>query len=219
MRDVVIVSAARTPVAKFQGSLAGFRAPDLGGLAIAVMILVSISASRRQRRATSTPDYVPSILVHSINDDRCTGCDACVAVCPTNVLDLVDNKSRVLRFQDCIQCEACMWACPTEALVMHMEGKEPPRLKVPDLDDYYQTAIPGQYLIGEVAGKPLEAGFWRRCTQFPAGRSWPPQDQANSAASSKISGGASTSPNQCPLSRISYGDLKFRLSHLHLFHS
>ncbi len=48
-----------------------------------------------------------------------------------------------------------MWACPTEALVMHMEGKEPPRLRVPDLDDYYQTAIPGQYLIGEVAGKPL----------------------------------------------------------------
>lgn len=35
MRDVVIVSACRTPVAKFQGSLAGFRAPDLGALAIA----------------------------------------------------------------------------------------------------------------------------------------------------------------------------------------
>lgn len=95
------------------------------------------------------------VLVHSINDDRCTGCDACVAVCPTNVLDLVENKSRVLRFQDCIQCEACMWACPTTALVMHPEGTEPPKLRQPELDQYYQTAVPGQYLIGEVAGKPL----------------------------------------------------------------
>src|SRR5262245_15558850 len=97
----------------------------------------------------------PGILVHDINDDRCTGCDACVAVCPTNVLDLVNNKSRVLHFQDCIQCEACMWACPTEALVMFPEGGEPPKLKVPELDENFQTAVQGQYLIGEVAGKPL----------------------------------------------------------------
>ena len=97
----------------------------------------------------------PRILVHDINDDRCTGCDACVAVCPTNVLDLVANKSRVLRFQDCIQCEACMFACPTEALVMFPEGAVPPPLKVPEIDENFQTAVPGQYLIGEVAGKPL----------------------------------------------------------------
>ncbi|MBL8860112.1 MAG: acetyl-CoA C-acetyltransferase [Planctomycetes bacterium] len=35
MRDVVIVSACRTPVAKFQGALTPFRAPDLGAFAIA----------------------------------------------------------------------------------------------------------------------------------------------------------------------------------------
>ncbi|MBT8496253.1 MAG: NAD(P)-binding domain-containing protein, partial [Deltaproteobacteria bacterium] len=127
----------------------------LGGLAIVVMALVSMAASRRQREASSEPAYMPAILVHAINDDRCTGCDACVAVCPTNVLDLVDNKSRVLRFQDCIQCEACMWACPTEALVMFKEGTDPPPLTMPELDEFYQTAVPGQYLIGEVAGKPL----------------------------------------------------------------
>ncbi len=34
MRDVVIVSACRTPIAKFQGGLAGFSAPQLGALAI-----------------------------------------------------------------------------------------------------------------------------------------------------------------------------------------
>jgi thioredoxin reductase (NADPH) len=129
----------------------------LGGVAILVMVVFTMMSARKRHRAIIAPAAVvgPRILVHDINDDRCTGCDACVAVCPTNVLDLVANKSRVLRFQDCIQCEACMFACPTEALVMFPEGGAPPALKVPEIDDSFQTAIPGQYLIGEVAGKPL----------------------------------------------------------------
>ena len=116
-----------------------------------------MASARKRHAGIVTPAAVvgPAILVHDINDDRCTGCDACVAVCPTNVLDLVANKSRVLRFHDCIQCEACMIACPTEALVMFPEGTQPPPLKVPEIDDNFQTVVPGQYLIGEVAGKPL----------------------------------------------------------------
>src|SRR5688572_32107366 len=106
------------------------------------MALVAIANARRGRtpRRKGAAASV-RILIHSINDDRCTGCDACVAVCPTNVLDLVENKSRVLRFGDCIQCEACMWACPTTALVMHPEGTEPPRYRMPDLDESYQTRV------------------------------------------------------------------------------
>src|SRR5262245_23514451 len=123
----------------------------LGGLAVLVMVTFTMVSAHRRARAVIQPAQVvgPRILVHDINDDRCTGCDACVAVCPTNVLDLVANKSRVLRFEDCIQCEACMWACPTEALVMFPEGATPPPLKIPDIDEHYQTRVPGQYLIGE----------------------------------------------------------------------
>jgi thioredoxin reductase/ferredoxin len=129
----------------------------LGGFAILLMAVFTMLSARKRHRAIVAPaaSVGPRILVHDINDDRCTGCDACVAVCPTNVLDLVANKSRVLRFHDCIQCEACMFACPTEALVMFPEGSAPPPLKVPEIDENFQTAIPGQYLIGEVAGKPL----------------------------------------------------------------
>src|SRR5690606_16302574 len=121
------------------------------------MVTFTMLSARKRHRAVIAPAQVvgPRILVHDINDDRCTGCDACVAVCPTNVLDLVANKSRVLRFQDCIQCEACMFACPTEALVMFPEGAQPPPLKIPEIDENFQTAVAGQYLIGEVAGKPL----------------------------------------------------------------
>ncbi len=129
----------------------------LGGFAILLMVFFTVLSARKRHRQAAAPAVTvgPAILVHDINDDRCTGCDACVAVCPTNVLDLVANKSRVLRFEDCIQCEACMIACPTEALVMFPEHTTPPPLKVPEIDENFQTAVAGQYLIGEVAGKPL----------------------------------------------------------------
>ncbi|MBC7974949.1 MAG: NAD(P)-binding domain-containing protein, partial [Myxococcales bacterium] len=129
----------------------------LGGAAILVMAVFTMLSARKRHRAIVAPATTagPRILVHDINDDRCTGCDACVAVCPTNVLDLVANKSRVIAFHECIQCEACMFACPTEALVMYPQGGTPPVLKVPEIDENFQTAVVGQYLIGEVAGKPL----------------------------------------------------------------
>ena len=129
----------------------------LGSFAILLMVVFTMLSARKRHHALVAPALTvgPAVLVHDINDDRCTGCDACVAVCPTNVLDLVANKSRVLRFEDCIQCEACMFACPTEALVMFPEGTTPPPLKIPEIDENFQTAVPGQYLIGEVAGKPL----------------------------------------------------------------
>jgi thioredoxin reductase/NAD-dependent dihydropyrimidine dehydrogenase PreA subunit len=125
----------------------------LAGLAVGLMAVYGVLGVRR--RAQPAALVGPAVLVHDINDDRCTGCDACVAVCPTNVLDLVANKSRVLRFHDCIQCEQCVFACPTEALVMYPRGGTPPPLAVPEIDEHFQTAVPGQYLIGEVAGKPL----------------------------------------------------------------
>ena len=126
------------------------------------MALVAIANARKgahpdrsHQKPALPPQQLSSILVHAINDDRCVGCDACVAVCPTNVLDLINNKSRVLRFQDCIQCEQCMWVCPTDALVMYPEGGTPPPIQMPEISEHFETAIPGQYLIGEVAGKPL----------------------------------------------------------------
>ncbi len=130
-------------------------------LAVQSLLIMAIAGSRRaravRREAMAAQQAAPDLryLIHAINDDRCTGCDACVTVCPTNVLALVHHKSRVQRFEDCVQCEACARVCPTRALVMHPTGTEPPPLTLPDIDANFQTSVPGQYLIGEVAGKPL----------------------------------------------------------------
>ena len=56
MKEVVLVGACRTPIAKFQGSLAGFRAPDLGALAIAEAL----------RRAGVPADAVDEVIMGNV---------------------------------------------------------------------------------------------------------------------------------------------------------
>lgn len=64
---------------------------------------------------------------------RCTGCGACVEVCPTGALYLVDGKAAV---DDalCRECEACLAACPQEAIRLvddRVSAAEPVRMPVP----------------------------------------------------------------------------------------
>ncbi|MEE2940581.1 MAG: acetyl-CoA C-acetyltransferase [Planctomycetota bacterium] len=87
MKEVVIVSATRSPIGKFQGGLAGFRAPQLGGLAIAEAIArAGIEASdveevifgnvlqaglgqnpaRQAARAAGVPDEVGSVTINKV---------------------------------------------------------------------------------------------------------------------------------------------------------
>jgi thioredoxin reductase/ferredoxin len=127
-------------------------------IAVAAGLLLALGAladDRRARAKRRRPAPVDLPLLHSINDDRCIGCEACVDVCPTEVLELREHIVKVARFSDCVQCEQCMNVCPTMALVMYRQGTQPKMLTVPELDDSFQTGVPGQYLIGEVAGKPL----------------------------------------------------------------
>jgi acetyl-CoA C-acetyltransferase len=56
VKEVVLVGACRTPIAKFQGSLAGFRAPDLGALAIAEAL----------RRAGVPVDAVDEVIMGNV---------------------------------------------------------------------------------------------------------------------------------------------------------
>lgn len=115
----------------------------------------SLLAKRRKRSARKGARELGRRWLHAINIDRCTGCEACIEVCPTHVLELVNHKSQPVNDEHCIECRQCAQVCPTTALVMHREGAEPPTLRCPELDPFLQTAVPGQYLIGEVAGKPL----------------------------------------------------------------
>ncbi len=56
MKEVVIASACRTPIARFQGGLQGFRAPELGALAIREAL----------RRARVAPDQVEEVIFGNV---------------------------------------------------------------------------------------------------------------------------------------------------------
>ena len=53
----------------------------------------------------------------SWNEDRCTHCGACLAVCPTDALTM-DRQTMLLQFDNskCVACEACVTACPARAM-------------------------------------------------------------------------------------------------------
>lgn len=93
-------------------------------------------------------------LVHSINVEKCVGCQLCIKACPTNVLELVNHKSVVVNFDACIQCKRCEDACAFDALRMHEADKPPPMVTMPQVDANYMTPIDGLYLIGQAAGTP-----------------------------------------------------------------
>jgi NAD-dependent dihydropyrimidine dehydrogenase PreA subunit len=55
--------------------------------------------------------------VIDIDPERCTGCGACMEVCPTGALYLVEGKATVDQAL-CRACEACVPACPTGAIAL-----------------------------------------------------------------------------------------------------
>jgi len=52
-----------------------------------------------------------------INRDECTGCGACVEVCPFGSLILDDEDIAVVD-ETCTACGACLPECPVEALIL-----------------------------------------------------------------------------------------------------
>jgi len=53
---------------------------------------------------------------------RCTGCGACVEVCPAGAIGLVDGKAHVDE-ELCIGCGACVDACPEDAIQPVVQGE------------------------------------------------------------------------------------------------
>ena len=51
-----------------------------------------------------------------IDTERCTGCGACLEVCPTGALRLVEGKATIAP-EICRGCEACLEACPEKAIL------------------------------------------------------------------------------------------------------
>jgi ferredoxin len=52
-----------------------------------------------------------------VDPAKCTACEECVSVCPTECIAMVEGKALV-NPDDCTECEACVDACPETAIRM-----------------------------------------------------------------------------------------------------
>jgi NAD-dependent dihydropyrimidine dehydrogenase PreA subunit len=55
-------------------------------------------------------------MIEFIVSDRCTGCNICVTICPTNVLDAGAGMPAIGRKDDCQTCFMCELYCPHDAI-------------------------------------------------------------------------------------------------------
>ncbi len=52
-----------------------------------------------------------------IAEDKCDFCGTCVAVCPTDAIELEEARLEILPPR-CTDCELCIWVCPLEVLTL-----------------------------------------------------------------------------------------------------
>ena len=57
-----------------------------------------------------------------VDEDLCFGCGACIALCPTNALELSSRLATVDQ-DSCTYCNYCVPSCPVFALSIESESK------------------------------------------------------------------------------------------------
>ena len=97
----------------------------------------------------------PASLHPVIDHVRCLGCASCVKACPEkNVLGLIHGKAHLIDPTHCIGHGACKKACPFSAIEL-VFGSEKRGLDIPQVNDDFQTNVPGIYIAGELGGMGL----------------------------------------------------------------
>ena len=75
--------------------------------------------------------------------DRCTGCDRCVAVCPTNVFEAMPGAPPVIaRAQECQTCFMCELYCQADALYVDPNADQQ---RPADAEILVASGLLGQY--------------------------------------------------------------------------
>jgi len=119
-----------------------------------------------------------------IDDEKCTGCDICVPICPSQAISIFKNTA-VIDHNKCKECLLCMDECPANAIyqilnkedtVTHREDfvPKPVPFDSPQSKPSFWTGSKKQQTIG--TGLMLLSGIIKSASNFlnenssPAGR-------------------------------------------------
>lgn len=90
-----------------------------------------------------------------INASLCVGCGSCVEVCPEQgTLELVGHKAILAHPDRCTGHSRCKDVCPTSAIVLTYGGVLQ-TMKVPQINERFETNVPGLHIVGELGGMGL----------------------------------------------------------------
>ncbi|WP_459546823.1 4Fe-4S dicluster domain-containing protein [Nocardia sp. X0981] len=99
-------------------------------------------------------------MIELVSAQRCTTCDKCIAVCPTNVFDRgADGIPVISRHSDCQTCFQCEANCPADALyVSPRTTPEPESSSAVDQPDLIRRGLLGSYRAQIGWGKGRKPG-------------------------------------------------------------
>lgn len=93
-------------------------------------------------------------MIEIVSTERCTACNICVHVCPTNVFEIVKGEPpRIARQADCQTCFMCELYCPEDALFVAPVADA--AIAVDEHDDSVQSLM-GSYKRSIGWGKGLQ---------------------------------------------------------------
>ena len=137
----------------------------LYGLPLVIILLVyywrKSSKQRKSKRvfneSLTTGMTEPASIHPIVNHVLCLGCASCVKACPEsskNVLGVIHGKAHLINPTHCIGHGACKTACPFDAIEL-VFGTEKRGVDIPQVDEKFQTNVPGIYIAGELGGMGL----------------------------------------------------------------
>ncbi|MCK4893823.1 MAG: NAD(P)-binding domain-containing protein [Calditrichia bacterium] len=109
----------------------------------------------RKREAVELGIDRPRAQYPFIDQSSCIGCGSCVLACPEgDVLGVIFGKATVINGMRCVGHGNCEPACPVGGIEVGL-GDIKTREDIPHVDDYYESNVPGIFIVGELGGISL----------------------------------------------------------------